>query len=347
MCIFVAPVLRVSKTRILVSPLPGKRQMIVYENHVEQDGKNAMVLPVPSGQPISFVDLSHYRGNVWKDCESMIPPKREVFGLGFGGEFSNSWGMASAAPLPVQRVGGYQCTIVPTLQDFTRVSKEVFYLPPDIEVILKENYTIGFSFIVCVFQGHVKAHPIAYISGCLQDGSLFIPTRHAHAVGLTLPISGPAVHQNITCDHCKSTPIAGIRWKCFVCPDYDLCDNCYIHNRNTHFVEHPFLSITHPVQAPPPKHGPYDPFEVKTSGFVLYDSFKKASSGDSFDHTIYLVNSMLLASPSSYTDQVITTPHRFKKDALNQLNIPPVVCLCKIDINGDYPNRDYIAAEIQ
>ncbi|XP_037948211.1 protein ref(2)P-like [Teleopsis dalmanni] len=34
------------------------------------------------------------------------------------------------------------------------------------------------------------------------------------------------VHEYVTCDNCSATPITGFRYKCLICPDYDLCQIC-------------------------------------------------------------------------------------------------------------------------
>jgi hypothetical protein len=42
-------------------------------------------------------------------------------------------------------------------------------------------------------------------------------------------------HENIICDECKAAPIRTDRFKCSVCPEYDLCLYCYcrgVHNKN-------------------------------------------------------------------------------------------------------------------
>jgi hypothetical protein len=59
------------------------------------------------------------------------------------------------------------------------------------------------------------------------------------------------VHRSITCNHCKISPVRGIRYKCCSCVDFDLCANCEslgIHNRL-----HSFIKITIPI---PPLSNP-------------------------------------------------------------------------------------------
>ena len=50
------------------------------------------------------------------------------------------------------------------------------------------------------------------------------------------------VHQNIICDVCNKGAIVGTRFKCFQCPDYDLCEKCEPHNHRHHLM----IRITEP-----------------------------------------------------------------------------------------------------
>lgn len=55
-----------------------------------------------------------------------------------------------------------------------------------------------------------------------------------------------AVHNSIICDGCGKDPVVGARFKCAVCHDFDLCEDC---EANT-IHDHPFLKIRHPGQNP-------------------------------------------------------------------------------------------------
>lgn len=46
------------------------------------------------------------------------------------------------------------------------------------------------------------------------------------------------IHRSITCDGCRKHPLVGVRYKCMVCDDYDLCKDC---ESNGH--PHPMLRI--------------------------------------------------------------------------------------------------------
>lgn len=57
------------------------------------------------------------------------------------------------------------------------------------------------------------------------------------------PPPHPMVHPGVTCDGCDG-PVAGTRYKCTVCPDYDLCPTCQ--SKGLH-KEHALLPIFHPM----------------------------------------------------------------------------------------------------
>ncbi|XP_077510084.1 uncharacterized protein LOC144121046 [Amblyomma americanum] len=64
----------------------------------------------------------------------------------------------------------------------------------------------------------------------------------------TLPAEGVLENAvkflGITCDACKQPNIAGTRWKCALCVDYDLCTTCY--KGGEHDLDHTFLRVNVP-----------------------------------------------------------------------------------------------------
>jgi len=53
-------------------------------------------------------------------------------------------------------------------------------------------------------------------------------------------------HLNIKCDGCGVLPISGDRYKCTVCPDYDLCATC--EKKEIHPASHPLLKLKEPAR---------------------------------------------------------------------------------------------------
>jgi len=54
------------------------------------------------------------------------------------------------------------------------------------------------------------------------------------------------IHYHVTCDGCGINPIKGNRFKCTVCPDYDLCENCEA--KGIH-KEHTFIKFANQEQS--------------------------------------------------------------------------------------------------
>lgn len=78
------------------------------------------------------------------------------------------------------------------------------------------------------------------------------------------PFCGPTdVHLGVSCDNCGMKPIQGIRYKCSVCSNYDLCSACEA--SDCHPAEHPLIKTRAPSGAPslpgapPPFGGPFGP----------------------------------------------------------------------------------------
>jgi hypothetical protein len=64
-----------------------------------------------------------------------------------------------------------------------------------------------------------------------QDFSSLSPQTPnlANSGGGSAPADGRIRHESITCDVCGASPIVGVRYRCAVCPDYDVCELCVDH----------------------------------------------------------------------------------------------------------------------
>lgn len=182
MCIMASPVRSVSDTRIFVGTEPkGLLQLTVYQMAVElstRTGKgNAMILPVPVGTmgagTIQLVDLSSIPDFFDSFIEAFIERSRSM-SKGISMDFNDD--------LEVQKVGNYDVSVVPSVDDVKRLNRDVFEVSPDTEALLRAEYPVGFAFLVAQLRNSGEFHPLAYVSPVIV-GKMFIPTKHAHGRG--------------------------------------------------------------------------------------------------------------------------------------------------------------------
>lgn len=75
-------------------------------------------------------------------------------------------------------------------------------------------------------------------------------------------------HYGIRCVGCQAQPIKGIRYKCVICVNYDLCQGCEEGNVTSHDVRHPLLKIKIKGDFP---QDPAVFFDVKRTDIVTKD----------------------------------------------------------------------------
>ncbi|KYQ91468.1 ZZ-type zinc finger-containing protein [Tieghemostelium lacteum] len=64
------------------------------------------------------------------------------------------------------------------------------------------------------------------------------------------PTTNAVEHVGVACDGCGMSPLIGNRFKCTICPNYDLCSSCEQKGAVVHPTEHPLLKIATPSPTP-------------------------------------------------------------------------------------------------
>lgn len=83
-------------------------------------------------------------------------------------------------------------------------------------------------------------------------------TSSGNTTSVVAASSRKAIHPGVRCDMCAVMPIVGVRYTCTVCPDFDLCEECELAQRegelpahkrgpsqnSTHSPAHPLIQLT-------------------------------------------------------------------------------------------------------
>ncbi|KAG4063854.1 hypothetical protein PC123_g1389 [Phytophthora cactorum] len=75
-----------------------------------------------------------------------------------------------------------------------------------------------------------------------SDGKDAVEKAITEAVAECTAAQATMKHPSVRCDGCNQSPLRGFRFKCFTCPNYDLCTSCY--TSQTHNMDHPFVRLT-------------------------------------------------------------------------------------------------------
>lgn len=176
MCCFSRDVQDVARTRIFVR-LDGPRQWIVYAMRISADEDLAMVLPIPvaagSGErALTFVDLEAYP-TFFEDVQRGFPQPDRSRG--------HNWGPAEggARKLEVQKVGAYDASYVPEVEDFSRLD-ERFRIPPETWREVPDVKGFGFAVFKLRPGREQDVHPMAFSFPTARPNALVFPTLHIH-----------------------------------------------------------------------------------------------------------------------------------------------------------------------
>lgn len=80
----------------------------------------------------------------------------------------------------------------------------------------------------------------------LTESKLKEPQAECTKPKAHIPENNQVVHRGVTCDECGAYPIVGVRYKCVVCHDFDVCEKCEAKSSHVH----PFLKIKKISQTP-------------------------------------------------------------------------------------------------
>lgn len=179
MCCFSGVVASVSDTCIFARMDGPSRQWLVYQMTFAAAQETALVLPLPVARgagedAVHFVDLSE-APDFFADLDAGFPETAPSWQRITG---SRSMPAMAVAMLPVQNVGSFVASFVPTRADFARLDPR-FRIDERAWAQLPAYGDHGFA----VFRLRERAgrpHPMAFSFPTRLPGKVFFPTVHIH-----------------------------------------------------------------------------------------------------------------------------------------------------------------------
>ncbi|KAI9352759.1 hypothetical protein BDR26DRAFT_929281 [Obelidium mucronatum] len=135
-----------------------------------------------------------------------------------------------------------QKVIVPELRQFSFVSVAMT-MNDDIKTasVPSDVNTVTWNNVVCNGCHSTGFRGIRYkcsgcpdydlCSDCFEDVAMI---QHNQTHKFYKLASWEAIHKTVFCDGCKSRGIVGERYKCSLCPDFDLCGLCFVNSDRIH-----------------------------------------------------------------------------------------------------------------
>lgn len=326
---FVSPVVAVNATKILVAPMPDNRQITIVANCVSSLHDNVMIVPVPSGSAVEFIDL-----------HNQFDKSETLWGV-YNQMTTRYEGLAPILPAePV--VGDYRYSYLSNLEELKREVP----IPENLSRGLSDEYGDGYGFVICrIGTETISYRPVGYISSRMQNGALFIPLKKLCGIPEdTLmnprPPLTPAVHKGVKCTKCGMDPIVGDRWQWAnwkvsnppTPTGYNLCNDCYgVYDYKSH-SKYPFIHWRHSEK--------YYQLEHKRKELELLNH--------RVDVKIYLINAIIGVSPLRYSS-VTTDEARYLKDKPRRrledslFKNLPIEHVQEVEVRNLEANKDFIA----
>jgi hypothetical protein len=179
MCIFSGSVSLVKGTTIFARRSTESKQFLVYGMNYEADQDMVMILPLPVGShdeenAVRFINLDEYTSFFDDMLRGGFPQLMPALPRSSSGKSL----ISIVKPLKVHKVGNYNASFIPTLNDFDRLDPQ-FKLSREVWDQLPEYESYGFAVFKLSASSH-STHPMAFEFVTRSSEQLFFPTIHIH-----------------------------------------------------------------------------------------------------------------------------------------------------------------------